>query len=169
MQIETDRLELRPFADADLDALAALLADPAFMAFSIEGPMDCDQAEARLASLRACQAQNGYSKLAVISKSSGELVGYCGLESEVIDGRVEPELGFRIAARHRGQGLATEAARGVIDDAFGRLGLPRLYAFVEPANKPSRQVLAKLGMTDEGREIALKGRNYLLFRLDNAP
>ena len=165
MQIDTARLRLRPFELQDLDDFATLLADPGFMAFSIGGPLTPSRARDRLLALRACYEAHGFSKWAIRMKRTPALVGYCGLETEVLDGEEVPELGFRIGPAFQGRGFATEAARGVVQDAFARLRLPCIYAFVEPANIASRRVLAKLGMSEQ-RECVLKGRNYILLRLD---
>lgn len=165
MLIQTPRLELRVFEDQDLSKLAALLANPDFMKWSIDGPMSRSQARERLHDLLTCYRTHGFSKWAVWTKARPTLIGYCGLVSEIIDGRPTPELGFRLHPDYRGKGLATEAASAAVHDAFERLHLPRVYAFVEPQNERSQRVLERLGMASE-REFTLKGRNYLLFRLD---
>ena len=54
--------------------------------------------------------------------------------------------------RYWGQGLASEAARGVIDHAFRRLGLERIVSFVEAPNTASHRVMEKLGLTVERLE-----------------
>lgn len=61
------------------------------------------------------------------------------------------ELGFWIAPDHWGKGLATEAAQAVVDWGFRERPLHRIYAFYMPHNPASGRVLAKLGLTPEGR------------------
>ncbi len=58
----------------------------------------------------------------------------------------------RMAVRRRGlgQGYATEAARAVLHDAFGRLGLPRVYSFTAAVNLRSERVMRRLGMRNLG-------------------
>ncbi len=164
--IDTPRLRLRPFRASDFAAIAPLLGDDAFMAWSVPGPLHGDAARARLAKLIECYAANGFSKLAIFPKDADTLIGYCGLDTELIDGRRVVELGFRIARGQRGRGYAFEAAGAVLVDGFTRLDLASIVAFAEPGNTPSLKLLEKLGMALE-REVALKGRRYLLHRSDN--
>jgi RimJ/RimL family protein N-acetyltransferase len=58
-----------------------------------------------------------------------------------------PELGWRLARRAWGRGLATEAATAARDHAFATLGLPALISIIHPQNARSRRVATKLGMT----------------------
>ena len=62
------------------------------------------------------------------------------------------EIDWRLAAEHWNQGLATEGARAVAHHAFENLGIPELVSFTVPANKPSRRVMEKLGMTRDPAE-----------------
>ena len=167
MRIETARLRLRPFAADDLPELARLLADPDFMAWSVAGPLGESQARRKLAAEIASFEVYGFSKLAVEARDAPGLIGYCGLGLQVIEGLALPELGYRLSPAQRGRGLATEAARAVVKDAFGRLGLPEIYAYAEPDNAPSRRVIAKLGMTYL-RDVRLHARGWRLYRLGRA-
>jgi RimJ/RimL family protein N-acetyltransferase len=58
-----------------------------------------------------------------------------------------PELGWRLARRVWGRGLATEAATAARDHAFGTLGLAELISIIHPDNVRSRRLASKLGMT----------------------
>jgi hypothetical protein len=55
----------------------------------------------------------------------------------------EPELGYMLASAFHGHGLATEAVRAVLADAFGRLRLERIVAIVDVPNVGSIRVLEK--------------------------
>lgn len=164
MRIETARLLLRPFVLQDLPEMTALLADPGFMAWSVAGPVGAAAARRKLEGDIASFESLGFSKLAMSLRDDPRLIGYCGLGLEVIEGRRLTELGYRLSPAHRGCGLATEAARAVIDDAFGRLTLPELHAYAEPGNAPSHRVIARLGMTYL-RDIRLHDRRWRLYRL----
>lgn len=164
MQIETDRLRLRPFTLDDLPTVEALMADVEFMQWSVAGPLEPAEALAKLEAGIACHETHGFSKLALALKGQPELIGYCGLGPERIDGACIPELGFRLRPECRGKGYATEAARAVIEDAFGRLALPEVFAYVDPGNAPSRRVIDKLGMAYL-RDVPLHGRRWRLYRL----
>ena len=86
------------------------------------------------------------------------------------------EAAWRLARPYWGQGYAYEAARAAIDDGFSRLVLGEIVAFTAPANRASRRVMEKLGMTydpaddfdhprlPEGHPL----RRHVLYRLDGA-
>ena len=95
-------------------------------------------------------------------------IGYIGLAIPSFEAKFTPcvEIGWRLAAEHWNQGLATEGARAVVRHAFENLGIPELLSFTVPANKPSRRVMEKLGMTrdprlPEGHPL----RRHVLYRL----
>ena len=164
MLIETPRLRLRPFTLDDLGPFTALAADPAFQAWSSAGPLDAEQARHKLEALIALYETQGFSKWAVTTKPDERIIGYCGLALEEIEGRSLPEFGYRLAPAFRGRGLATEAARAAIADAFERLGLSEIHAYAEAGNAASLRVLEKLGLSYL-RDVSLHGRAWRLYRL----
>jgi RimJ/RimL family protein N-acetyltransferase len=60
------------------------------------------------------------------------------------------DLGYGLARDAWGKGLATEAARAVVDYGFSALGLAKVWARTDPRNAASVRVLEKLGMRREG-------------------
>ncbi len=52
-----------------------------FMAFSPNGAMTAEQAKIRFQQLVDAFPEKGVGKFCVIERSSGELIGYCGIES----------------------------------------------------------------------------------------
>ena len=60
------------------------------------------------------------------------------------------EIGYTLAREHWSQGYAGEALRGLVDHAFGPLGLNRLEADIDPRNAASARVLERLGFKPEG-------------------
>jgi RimJ/RimL family protein N-acetyltransferase len=63
------------------------------------------------------------------------------------------ELGFHLRPAFWGQGLAPEAARGIIDYAFTEVGVKALFAGHHPLNEASRRVLLKVGFVYTGMEL----------------
>lgn len=165
MLIETARLRLRPFTLEDLPAYAALAAKPEFQAWSGSGPLDAEQARRKLEGFIALYETRGFSKWAISMKQDSRIIGYCGLGLEEIEGQSLPELGYRLDPAIRGRGIATEAARAAITDAFGRLGLSEIHAYAEAGNAASLRVLEKLGLSYL-RDVTLHDRAWLLYRLD---
>jgi len=143
--IETLRLILRPFSPDDLDEFAAINADPEAMRYIGTGkPQSREQTQTRLNGILNHYQQHGFGLFAMVDKTSGEFVGFCGLQH--LDNTSEIEVGYRLACRFWGRGLATEAARACLQYGFEQLGLERIVAVVQPANVPSKSVAAKIGM-----------------------
>lgn len=152
--LRTERLVLRRWAAADRRPFAALNADPETMAF-FERPLTGEESDALIEHYEAPFASRGYGTWAVVLPS-GELVGAVGLLPVGTDLAFGPtvEIGWRLARAHWGHGYATEAARAVLADAFGPLGLAEVVAFTAAVNERSRAVMARAGMTyDPGADF----------------
>jgi len=83
-----------------------------------------------------------------ITLPSDELVGFIRLG---LNGVQAAKLGYAIRADHWGQGLATDAARAMIDFGFGTLALHRVSAAIGPDNAASIALVQRLGFQHEGR------------------
>jgi [ribosomal protein S5]-alanine N-acetyltransferase len=92
------------------------------------------------------QTAHGYGLFSVILKSTGLLIGDCGLELMDVDGIPAAELGYDFRSDYWNQGYATEAAKAVRDYAFRHLQLPRLISLIRVGNLPSQRVAEKIGM-----------------------
>jgi [ribosomal protein S5]-alanine N-acetyltransferase len=149
MLIETNRLILREFQRADLQELAPILADSKVMKFSPTGVNSVEQVQERIEGFITCYKEFGFGKWAVVLKENNQLLGYCGIAVDQIDGKDEKELGYRIDSRYWGQGLATEAAAAAIKYGFEQFNLPYVLGIVERANSASIRVLEKVGMRHE--------------------
>jgi ribosomal-protein-alanine N-acetyltransferase len=149
LPIITERLQLRPYETGDLQRLHAVLYSDVDAMRLLGGPRDL--AGTRFALERSMNQQQitGYSFWPVIERESGLLVGEAGLFPLAPDGP-DVALGYAFGARWWGRGYATEAAHGVIGEAFGPLGMDRLVAITREANLGSRHVLEKLGFRMEG-------------------
>ena len=123
VHIDTDRLILRDWTDADAEPFAALNADPRVMEFFPKA-LSRAESDAFLARIRAGIAERGYGLYATEEKWSGKFIGYVGLAPVPFDAPFTPaiEIGWRLARTAWGSGYATEAARAVMAHAFGTLG-----------------------------------------------
>ncbi len=147
--IETPRLILRPFVETDLEALAALMANPDFMRFS-SGVFTRKQTASFLFDRVIAPARAGLpSQFAVMSREENQLIGYCGFFRQIVDDVPEIELGYRLHPASWNRGLATEAARAARAYAFDVLKLKRVISLIHPDNHASRRVTEKNGMTLE--------------------
>ncbi|MGF1480775.1 MAG: GNAT family N-acetyltransferase [Cyanophyceae cyanobacterium] len=146
--METLRLALRYFEEQDLDSLSAILADPEVMQFSAVGPMARAQTQEFLREILASYQQQGYGLYAATHQEQ-QLIGYCGLIRQVVDGNQEIEVGYRLARFYWGKGLATEAATAVRDYGLHQRGFKRLISMIDPNNYRSIRVAEKIGMEYE--------------------
>ena len=147
MQIlETGRLLLREFVPEDADALAAVISDPVTMRFYPE-PRDRAGVESWIERNRQRYRDDGHGLWAMVLKSSGEVVGDCGLTRQTVDGVDEIEIGYHLRRDLWGRGLAPEAAAACRDYGFERLGAERLISLIRPENLPSRRVAEKTGLS----------------------
>lgn len=143
--VETERLLLRPFTSDDLEAFASINADAEVMRYIGDGkPQSRAQTEMRLNSILAHWDQHGFGLWALVDKASNALIGFCGLQ--YLDNTAEIEIGYRLAKRFWGMGIATEAAAATLRYAFELLGLDRIVAVVQPQNFASQSVIEKIGL-----------------------
>lgn len=143
--LETARLYLRPFAPDDFDGFAAMNADAEVMRFIGDGkPQSRAQTQARLNAILDHWDQHGFGLFAVVDIMTRTLVGFCGLQ--YLDNTAEIEVGYRLARRFWGTGLATEAASASLNYGFDELGLDRIVAVVHPDNVASQRVVEKIGL-----------------------
>jgi RimJ/RimL family protein N-acetyltransferase len=143
--LETARLQLREFVPEDATALARVLSDPETMRY-YPAPFDRAGVEEWIARNRRRYVLDGHGLWAMILKSSGELIGDCGLTKQNVDGANEIEIGYHVRRDHWGQGYATEAALACRDYGFAKLPVERLISLIRPENLPSRRVAEKNGM-----------------------
>jgi [ribosomal protein S5]-alanine N-acetyltransferase len=95
-------------------------------------------------------------------QADGAIVGRVNL-FEVADGSAD--LGYRIAERATGRGLATAAVRQVCALAVAGYGLTELRAAARAENVGSRTVLVRTGFVPVG-EVELNGRPGISYRLE---
>ncbi|HLK13399.1 MAG TPA: GNAT family N-acetyltransferase [Fimbriimonadaceae bacterium] len=144
--LETDRLILRIFEPSDLEAFAAIEADPEVMRYYNSGPRSRDRAERAIAWFIELQEKFGHSLWAIEKKGRHECIGYCGLVPQSVAGRQEIEIGYKLAHEFWNQGYATEAAAAVREWGFSRLPVNRLISLIDPLNVASIRVAEKIGM-----------------------
>lgn len=153
---ETERLILRKFEASDADAVFRLRSDPDTMRF-IREPQNRDETRNWIEMVSKYWASERIGFCALIEKRTKTLAGWCGLWRLKETG--ETEIGYAVAKEFRGAGLATEAARRLLEYGFDVLRLERIVAVARPENAASRRVMEKLGMSYDyagefyGREL----------------
>jgi RimJ/RimL family protein N-acetyltransferase len=148
--LETKRLILRRFTEADLDNLVDLDSDPEVMRWINGGrPTSREVLQEHLAWYIGYYARSpGYGFWAAIEKSSGDFVGWFHLrpQPDLDSSSDEPELGYRLRKTAWRKGYATEASRELIQKAFTELRARRVVASTDSINVASRRVMEKCGM-----------------------
>lgn len=145
--LTTPRLLLRLWRAEDLDAYVALNADPAVIEF-LPGPVAADAALRFFDTQNALYARHGCCFFAAELVETGELAGFVGLKYQDFAVPFAPchEVGWRLASRCWGKGLATEGAQAALRLGFDVLGLDEIVSFTVPANVRSRRVMERIGM-----------------------
>ena len=162
--LETNRLVLRPFASADVEAAFVWFGDPVVMRFTPTGAdLSLEQTEARLAKYREHQVAHGFSKWIMLDRGRRLPIGDSGLL--VLEEYGWIDLGFRLAQPYWGQGLATEVSSAWVRVAFDEFHFDRLTALVHSENVASIRVLVKVGFREDRRDTIM-GMDSILFSLD---
>lgn len=145
--VETPRLRVRGWRDADVDPMVDVFADPQTVRYVGKGyqrGFSRDQTLAMIARLRDRCEKTGIGIWAVELKETQTTIGECGLHPAADSG--DTEIAYVFSPSARGFGYATEAASAVLGYAFATLDLPRVLAFVHPGNAQSIAVVHRLGM-----------------------
>jgi RimJ/RimL family protein N-acetyltransferase len=161
--VETERLRLRLFCEADLDAYAEMFAAPEVMQYISDG-RTLTRAEAwrSMATMLGHWQLRGYGLWAVEEKTSGVMVGRVGCWQP--EGWPDFEIGWMLRRAYWGKGYATEAAQASVQFAFETLGRSHIISLINPANAASIRVAERLGETLAG-ETEIFGRRVLIYEL----
>lgn len=85
----------------------------------------------------------------LIERVSGKVIGNCGFHNWLPEHQ-RAEIGYFLSAGFRSKGFMLEALKQVIDHGFNTMNLFRIEAFISPDNKPSINLIRKLGFSYEG-------------------
>jgi RimJ/RimL family protein N-acetyltransferase len=166
--LATERLLVREFVSADLDAVHTLLDTEIIL----EAPVTREERQAWLTWTElgyrqlARLNQPPYGERAIVLKEDGRVIGACGYVPvlnalgqipSLHDGGPERPgllsaavgLYYVVSPAYRGQGYATEAVRALIDHAFVHMALARIVATTTFDNAASIAVMHRLGMRIE--------------------
>ena len=143
--LETERLKLRRYTEADIPELVPLIGTREVAATTLRIPHPYTEQDAR-----AFLAIKDPDKiwLAITLRRDGRQIGGIGL---TVDAQHQhAELGYWLGVPYWGKGYATEAARAMLRYGFHDLGLHRIFASHFKHNPASGNILRKLGMCYEG-------------------
>ena len=156
--VTTNRLRLRAFQAGDLDAYAAMQANPEVMRYLVMGRTSTRPEVWRtMATSIGAWALRGYGMWACERIDSAAFVGSVGVFHPL--DWPEPEIAYSLDQSFWGQGFATEAVAAARDWLFEHFPLPRAASFIRPDNLASKRVVERLGAVCE-RTFELRGTLY---------
>lgn len=148
--LHTFRLRLRPVADTDAGELVALHTNATVLRYWDAPPWrEPGRAERFIATSRQMAEDGTGARLAIERTADAAFLGWCTLSRWNPTYR-SAALGYCLHDTAWGQGYATEAARALLQWAFGSLDLNRVQAETDTRNAASARVLEKLGFAREG-------------------
>jgi RimJ/RimL family protein N-acetyltransferase len=152
--VDTERLDLRRWAEADAAGLADLNRDAAVVEFVNHG-VPFTPAESRLVSNKIAEHWTDYGFGLWSARLAGDpqLLGFIGVCHPLWFPECAHmvEVGWRLRRDAWGHGYATEGGRAAIEHAFTAMPLREIVAFVHPDNARSHAVARRLGMAYERR------------------
>lgn len=140
IRLESERLTLTPVSVADFDDLLALWRDPAFTAHITGKPLTEEEVWLRLLRDIGHWQALGHGNWTLRLKDGGDYAGSVGVLDyrRTLDPPIDaPELGWGLAPRHQGRGLALEAVRTALGWCDATLKAPRTVCMISPDNAPS--------------------------------
>ncbi len=147
IEMESERLEMRPFVEEDFTFYKSLVQNEQVMRY-INGGVMLEEDEARNWFERQFdryedERQTGF--LLLIKKETHEPVGFAGLVLQQVDGIDELEVGYWLTPIHWKVGYGREAAKRLMREAFER-GHDRLISIMHPKNHSSQNVARANGL-----------------------
>lgn len=160
-EILTRRLRLSPLHPGDAEGLFDYRSDPEVCRYQAYEPGSLDDAQELIGGLQsiAFDIPDSWFQFGIRVQESGLLIGDIGAHFIATDSR-QVEIGFTVAPRHQGQGFGTEAVSGLIHHLLVVLQKHRVFASVDPRNKPCIKLLKRVGMRKEAhfrKSLWLKG------------
>jgi RimJ/RimL family protein N-acetyltransferase len=155
LTLETERLILRPFEDADCEAFAVYRSDPVVARYQgWETPFTLDQAKEFVVTMREIQPglPGEWYQWAIERRASPGLIGDCAFQVFAHDTR-QAEIGFSLAAEHQRHGYGGEAVTRLLDSLLDELRLHRVVAICDVENRGSARLLERVGLRREAHMI----------------
>jgi RimJ/RimL family protein N-acetyltransferase len=147
--LETERLILRPTKAEDFEPWAAFAADERATRY-LGGVQPRAAAWRGFLQVAGAWTIQGFSMFSALEKETGLWIGRLGPWRP--EGWPGPEIGWGLAPRVWGKGLATEGAQAATRWAFEDLGWTEVIHCIDPGNAPSIAVARRLGSNFRRRD-----------------
>ena len=173
-RITTERLLLREWQAGDRASFARLNADPR-VTEHLGDELDTDESDALVDGFVARWGSDGYGVWAVERLDDSAFLGFAGLNSASFEAPFTPavEIEWRLAHEAWGHGYATESAQAALRFGFETCEFEEIVFFTVAANKRSRAVMERMGMSRDPRDdfdhpglpVGHRLRRHVLYRL----
>ncbi len=144
----TDRLTLTPVQESDLSDLCVLWGDPVFAASIFPAPLSSEDVWFRLLRDIGHWEVKGHGNWSIRETTTGTYVGSVGVLDyrRILEPAFDaPELGWGVAPRFQGKGMAFEALSAALAWCDDTLNAPRTVCMISPDNGPSQALAARAG------------------------
>jgi ribosomal-protein-alanine N-acetyltransferase len=147
-----DRIYLREFMSSDWLDVHAYASQEIVCRFQPWGPNTEDQSEAFVNQIIVDTSEINRTRFvfAIVEKSTEKMIGAGEFNIRCFTNK-NGEIGYIVHPDYWGKGIATDVAKLLVNFGFKEFQLHRIYATCDPRNIGSSKVLAKIGMTQEGR------------------
>ena len=163
--LETPRLIVRRWLPDDVERMRPLATDPRVLRYIGDGRPWSDDRLRRFVRGGIEQAKSrGWVLWPLVHKADELMIGFCGFDAGFPP---DVEIGWRLLPEYWGRGLATEAARAVLDYGFRTFHFPRVISVAQPANVASVRIMEKLGLRFD-RRFVHNGIEVVCYAIDNA-
>ncbi len=150
-EFQSDRLGFRTWKDEDSAAFARMNADNIVMKY-FPKVLSKEESDNFIKRIMKHFKDYGYGLWAVDIKETGKFIGFIGFQTATFEAEFTPcvEIGWRLDHRFWNKGYATEGATRCLDYGFNILGISEIVSFTAQLNKPSINVIKKIGLIEQG-------------------
>ena len=147
---KSERLGFRNWIESDISKMAAINADPKVMAFFPKIQNE-KATQGFIYKMQKQFLEKGFCYFAVDKLEDETFVGFIGVSEQNFEAEFTPclDIGWRLAQTEWNKGYATEGAKRCLEFAFQELQLENIKAICPIVNKPSENVMIKVGMSKE--------------------
>lgn len=176
MPLETKRLILRNWTDADLEPFSEMCADHDVMKY-FPSVLTSEESMDMARKIRSLISARDWGFWAVELKENSRFIGFVGLHVPKPYLPFSPcvEIGWRLSKEYWGNGYASEAAKVSVDFGFSQLKLNEIVAFTAAINRPSIRVMERIGMSNTGLDfvhpdvpVNSKLSHHVLFKISKS-
>lgn len=164
--IDTERLQMREFTLADIDAVFEFSSCEQVSQYTGDKGMVQTKTDAKYIIENVWMSEYekyGYGRYALIHKQDNKVIGFCGVK--YIESQGCPDIGYRMLPDYWQQGLGHEAVKATLQYAKQELGLTKIIADVDVNNEASNRLLIRLGFDRVPQHAEGELVNYYQIRL----